>query len=474
MNVINDILDFSKIEAGKVEVENIDFDLRKLVEDLCELLAPVAAKKNLALASFLRPEVPKRLSGDPNRIRQVLTNLVNNALKFTTTGGVSIRASLEREENDRAILRLAVEDTGIGIPRDRLDRLFKSFSQVDSSTTRKFGGTGLGLAISKRLVELMGGEIGIDSEEGKGTTFWFTLSLGVAAPIDQSPALTKIAATVEASPAKDSLTGLHLLVAEDNEMNQFVTQETLRRAGCTCEIVSDGALALEAIRRGKYDAVLMDCQMPGMDGLEASRRIREREEDEALPRIPIIALTAEAINGDREKCLAAGMDGYVTKPINTEALFFTINSLVKAKAPAPVRIAAMKQPDQTKAAPPEAPFDVEAMLTRSLGDPKFANKILEMFQQRAALDVEQLRKFVAAGEAENAQRIAHNLKSVASHLEAGELREIAFELEQAGARRDLQFITDRLAQLDVEVRKCTDYIPGAMKQLANAGSPPTI
>jgi ammonium transporter, Amt family len=608
MNVINDILDFSKIEAGKVELENIDFDLRKVVEDLCELLAPVATKKSLALASFLRPEVPQRLNGDPNRIRQVLTNLVNNALKFTATGGVSIRVVLESQEKDRAILRLAVEDTGIGIPRDRLDRLFKSFSQVDSSTTRKFGGTGLGLAISKRLVELMGGEIGIDSEEGKGTTFWFTLNLGVAAPTDQSPALIEIAAALrgvrvlavesdptyrrivkeqfdgflspqskvvsaeealdifhaqaaggqpftvallpygtdhgivlasaiksdsrfqqtkfiaaidpgdradtetvrqagfcaqlhrpftqsqlldaittitvqkpktqmpaatEASVAKGSLKGLHLLVAEDNEMNQFVTQETLRRAGCTCEIVSNGALALEAVRRGKYDAVLMDCQMPGMDGLEASRRIREREEDEALPRIPIIALTAEAINGDREKCLAAGMDGYVTKPINAEALFSTINSLVKAKTSTSVRIAATK-PDQAKAAPLEAPFDVKAMLARSLGDPKFAHKILDMFQRRAALDVKQLRKFVAAGEADNAQRIAHNLKSVASHLEAGELREIAFELEQAGARRDLQFIADHLAQLDVEVRRCTAYIPGAIKQLADVDSSPKI
>jgi CheY-like chemotaxis protein len=205
------------------------------------------------------------------------------------------------------VLRVAVEDTGIGIPRDRLNRLFKSFSQVDSSTTRKFGGTGLGLAISKRLVELMGGEIGIDSEEGKGTTFWFTLNLGVLQHSQKKPAdLPK------ASAEEGLFEGLHLLVADDNEMTQVVARETLLRAGCSCDIVADGGLALEAVRRRNYDAVLMDCQMQGMDGLEACRRIREREEDEGLPRLPIIALTAEAINGDREKRLAAGMDGYVT------------------------------------------------------------------------------------------------------------------------------------------------------------------
>ncbi len=461
MNVINDILDFSKIEAGKIELENIEFDLSKVAEDLCELLAPVAAKKKLALARCFRTDVPHHLIGDPNRIRQVLTNLINNALKFTATGSVSIRASLERRENERAIIRIAVEDTGIGIPRDRLDRLFKSFSQVDSSTTRKFGGTGLGLAISKRLVELMGGEIGIDSEVGNGTTFWFTLNLGVV----QQP--EKPAADLpEKSSENGSLKGLHLLVAEDNEMNQFVTQETLRRAGCTCEIVSDGSLALEAVRRKNYDAVLMDCQMPGMDGLEASRRIREHEEDEGLRRIPIIALTAEAIQGDREKCLAAGMDGYVTKPINAADLFSTIHSLVRSRTSASGSATATNQPAQAMPASVEPPIDVKALLARSMDDPDFASRILKLFERSAVKDFEQLGKFVAVGEAENAQRMAHNLKSVASHVAAGRLREIAFELEQAVRCRDLQFITEHLAKLDIEVRRCMAYIPAAIKQIA--------
>jgi Amt family ammonium transporter len=603
MNVINDILDFSKIEAGKVEIENIEFDLHQIMEDLCELLAPVAAKKKLVLASFRRPDVPLRLIGDPNRIRQVVTNLINNALKFTIAGSVIIRVMLESMEKERAIIRMAVQDTGIGIPHDRLDRLFKSFSQVDSSTTRKFGGTGLGLAISKRLVELMGGEIQVESELGKGTIFSFTLDLGVVPPSDQAASEAEIAASlckvrvlaVEADPThgqifkeqfdgflspdslvvipsealdvlqcaaakgepfdvalipystpagaamtaairfdsrfkqtkfiaatnvgdltdaeairragfsaqlhepftqsqllgaiaqvvsrgpeiqtpdaadtvpNGSLKGLHLLVAEDNEMNQFVTQELLRRAGCTCEIVSDGALAITAVRNGNYDAILMDCQMPEIDGLEASRRIREREEDEGLRRMPIIALTAEAISGDREKCLAAGMDGYVSKPIDVQELFATIKSLVRpgASKAAPAAI----QPSDANIAPAEPPINVHALLVRCLDDPGFAGKTLEMFQQRALEDVERIRKCVAAGEAESAQRLAHNLKSVAAHVSAGQLGVIASEIEEAGARHDLQFITDHLSILDAEARRCAAYIPAVMKQIVARGVP---
>jgi ammonium transporter, Amt family len=595
MAVINDILDFSKIEAGKIEIENIEFEPHKLVEDLCELLGPVAAKKNLILASILKPEIPHKVIGDPNRIRQILTNLVNNALKFTSSGSVIIRAAHQRTEKDRAILRVSVQDTGIGIPRDRVDRLFKSFSQVDSSTTRKFGGTGLGLAISKRLVELMGGEIGIETEEGKGTTFWFTINLGTATsppepdtaatsaalkltpvlaidsnpvhhailleqfdgylapqsvvvspdraidalksavqrnqpfsivlvphgnrdattltnairfdtnlrqtkliavtdpgdttgadairqsgfnaqlcrPFTQTRLLDAIAAAVTTETKKRSTTasgafspssalkGRHILVADDNDMNQFVTQEILRRAGCTCDIVSDGAQALEAARRRNYDAILMDCQMPGMDGLEASRRIREREQDESLRRIPIIALTADAISGDRETCFAAGMDGYVTKPINAMELFSTITALVQSKPAA----ATTTTPSIAPATNEENPIDVNTLLLRCMGDAGFAVRTLQQFEQRAIDDVQRLRNCVTGGESENAQRLAHNLKSVAGHVAAASLRQIALEMEQAGARHDLQFIGDQLEKLDQEARRCIEYIPAAMNRI---------
>ncbi|HZK81395.1 MAG TPA: ATP-binding protein, partial [Humisphaera sp.] len=608
--VINDVLDFSKIEAGKVEIEMIEFDLHKVMEDLTELLAPMAAKKNLALACLLRPEVPHGLIGDPNRIRQVLTNLVNNAMKFTSAGYVSMRAGFERREGQHVFIRVQVEDTGIGIPADRIDRLFKSFSQVDTSTTRKFGGTGLGLAISKHLVELMGGQIGIESEIGRGTTFWFTLKLGVLAnaePADSGPAealrnvrvlavesdptyrrllveqlegrfsaaseivekekaiecmraasvaghpfaialipyrtgaktelqtairsdpglrQTKLiavmdiddradvesishagfvaglhrpflqsrlldaitTAAVHRSPTakatapsaradQDMLAGLHLLVAEDNEMNQFVTQETLRRVGCTCEIVGDGSLALEAVQTRKYDGVLMDCQMPGMDGLEATRRIREHEAATGAKRIPIIALTAEAIAGDREKCLAIGMDGYVTKPINAADLFAAIGSLMKKNgADAAANVPAGKTAQNAAAnatvgaAPAvEAPIDIKELLTRCMSDAGFAMKTLEKFQLRAIQDAELLRAGVGAADVEGARRLAHNLKAVAAHVGAAPLRAIAFAIEEAGNRRDLQFMEEQLGRLAEEASRCAQYVPEAISKLAAMG-----
>ncbi len=264
------------------------------------------------------------------------------------------------------------------------------------------------------------------------------------------------------------LKGLHLLVAEDNEMNQFVTEETLKRAGCTCEIVGDGILAVEAVQKGKYDGILMDCQMPGMDGLTASRHIRERET--ATPgsrRIPIIALTAEAVQGDREKCLAAGMDGYVSKPINAEELFSAIATLVapqhttRAGKPA-------SSPEATIAVAKEAqtPIDVEELFSRCMRDTEFATQTLEKFQRRALDDLDLLRRGVAAGDAEGTTRLAHNLKAISAHVAAGALNRIAFEIEQAGSRHDLGFIEEQLERLGVEARRCSAFVPEAISRIS--------
>jgi PAS domain S-box-containing protein len=326
MSVINDILDFSKLEAGKTQIDSIEFDVNQMVQGLVELFAPEARKKNLELTCNLPTNIPTRLLGDCNRIRQVFTNLISNAIKFTASGSIRVSVALQSRQPDDCVICAEVADTGMGIPADRLDQLFQRFSQLDSSITRQFGGTGLGLAICKRLVELMGGQIGVRSEEKRGTTFWLTIPLALVPQNGAHQATNVLHSSNNPNRQADSnlhaVKGLHVLVAEDNEMNQFVTQETLKYAGCTSEVAADGAQAVEAFKRGNYHMILMDCQMPDVDGLEATRRIRQIESSAGKPnRIPIVALTAEAIAGDRERCLAAGMDGYVSKPINPVDLF---------------------------------------------------------------------------------------------------------------------------------------------------------
>jgi CheY-like chemotaxis protein/anti-sigma regulatory factor (Ser/Thr protein kinase) len=464
MRIIDDILDFSKIEAGKLRLETIDLDLRRLVEELGDVLAPRCEERGIELICHVPGDVPVQLRGDPSRLTQVLMNLGTNAVKFTQHGEVHIEATCLEQDDDRARLRIQVRDTGIGIPADRMNRLFQSFSQVDASTTRQYGGTGLGLAISKQLVDLMGGTIGVESEEGVGATFTVELTLEKQVhaaqreprvPVDLEglrvavvddnatnrtilgghlaswacrpvpfaeprEALEELARAADAGrafdlllldyhmpeldglalarllrrdprtahlpivlltsisftadePALDTLAiGRHLtkpvkasllyeaiaavlaaarppsasqvdapeggppepstagqgaparlgrvLLVEDNEMNQRVAEMLLRRNGYECTLAQNGAEALEAWEQGEFDLVLMDCQMPVMDGYEAARAIREREAADDRPRTPILAMTANALQGARERCLAAGMNDYVTKPIEVKRL----------------------------------------------------------------------------------------------------------------------------------------------------------
>jgi len=310
LDIINDILDFSKLEAGKLSVERIDFDLPDIVRTVIELLEPRARTKGVSLSLEIREGTPLAANGDPGRIKQVLLNLIGNALKFAETGGVTLRVFKLDGDAGHQFVRFEVVDTGIGIAREALPRLFQSFTQADSSTSRRFGGTGLGLAISKQLVELMGGAIGAQSEPGRGSTFWFTLPFGVA--ITQAPATGP---ALEAAPPPRAL---DLLVAEDNKVNQLVISSMLERLGHRVAIVGDGRAAVAAAQARPFDAILMDVQMPELDGPTAARAIR------ALPgpvaRIPIIALTANAMVGHREEYLASGMDDYVSKPIRMREL----------------------------------------------------------------------------------------------------------------------------------------------------------
>ncbi len=338
LTIINDILDFSKIEAGKLDIEAVDFSLSRVVDGVISLLAPKAQEKQLSLTSQIDPALAIPLRGDSTRLRQILLNLVGNAIKFTGQGSVAVRVMLAQKNSsvETRHVRFEVQDSGIGISPAGQSRLFQSFSQADSSTTRKFGGTGLGLAISKQLVTLMRGEIGVISEEGHGATFWFELPLeiGAAAVPDDTAAppageITDIAATESgerdsasrSGKLREALTqGRLVLLVEDNLTNQKLTQRLLQRLGYETHIVADGQQAVAAFDTLPFAAILMDCQMPVMDGFEATTLIRKAEAVEGRPRMPIIAMTANAMQGDRERCLAIGMDDYLSKPIKPEQL----------------------------------------------------------------------------------------------------------------------------------------------------------
>jgi signal transduction histidine kinase/CheY-like chemotaxis protein/ABC-type nitrate/sulfonate/bicarbonate transport system substrate-binding protein len=322
LTLLNDILDFSKIEARKLELETLDFNLHDLLDDFLGMLALRAQQKGLHFGCVVAPAVPAELRGDAGRLRQILTNLTGNALKFTTHGEVILRVEVVAQTPTAVQLRFAVCDTGVGIAADKLGRLFTKFSQVDSSTTRVYGGTGLGLAISKQLAELMGGEVGVTSQVGQGSQFWFTVRLGQAparqpnAPARAHPA-TSVTAKLRLRPAR-------ILVAEDNITNQQVAVGILKKLGLRAEVAANGLEAIQALATLPYDLVLMDVQMPELDGLAATRQIRDSQSRVLNHQVPIIAMTASALQGDRELCLAAGMDDYVAKPIAIAALIATL------------------------------------------------------------------------------------------------------------------------------------------------------
>ncbi len=331
--VINDILDLSRIEAGKLELDCVPFNPRALVKEAVSLPALAARTKGLKLSCDLAHDIPDCVVGDPARIRQVITNLVGNALKFTEQGSVEISVRVLETLAQGVSIHIAVQDTGIGIPHDQCARLFHRFSQADGSLTRKHGGSGLGLAISRQLVELMEGKIGVETESGKGSTFWFTLTLPT-----QSPARTP----GEEAPSQISLplvrmSAKRVLVAEDNEINRRIALRILQKSGFEAEAVENGRLALEALQKTHYDLVLMDVQMPEMDGFEATMAIRKL--DSAVREIPIIAMTANAMAGDREKCLASGMDDYITKPVSVPLLRSKLEQWTQNKSVAPESLA---------------------------------------------------------------------------------------------------------------------------------------
>jgi signal transduction histidine kinase/ActR/RegA family two-component response regulator len=318
LTIINDILDFSKIEAGKLELDFYPFDPQTCIQDTLELLTPQASAKGLRLGYQIDTPLPPVILSDITRVRQVLFNLLSNAIKFTEAGEVIVHASATQQTAaDVVELQFTVADTGIGIPGDRLDRLFQSFSQVDRSTTRKYGGSGLGLAISRRLVELLGGRIWVDSAPGKGSRFSFTIMVQGSGGVPQTATRTEPAVAGPVGKLADRHP-LRVLVAEDNIVNQKVVMAMLSHLGYRPDLVANGEEAVDAVRRVPYDVVFMDLQMPELDGVGATRQILAEHSNGMRPRI--VALTANAYDEDREACLAAGMDDYVSKPLKTEAL----------------------------------------------------------------------------------------------------------------------------------------------------------
>jgi PAS domain S-box-containing protein len=329
LSLLNDILDLSRVEAGKVQLENIELNVRNILKSVCKGLSVLAQNKNLELVWSVDADVPEIMTGDPIRLRQVWVNLINNAIKFTFRGKIISKIKVKALENDEYELACSVTDEGVGIPREKLDTIFEVFTQADVSTTRRFGGTGLGLTISRKLVEMMGGKIWVESEEFVGSTFHFTVRLKtlqktfLQKPVDLTLPEPALVPPKDLSADKE----LTILLAEDNMINQKITVKMLEKKGWKVKAAANGKMVLELLEQEHFDLILMDAQMPVLDGYEATKLIRENEKKTGR-RIPIIALTARAMSDDRQKCLDAGMDGYVSKPIDREKLFEAIaNSL---------------------------------------------------------------------------------------------------------------------------------------------------
>ncbi len=603
--LINDILDFSKIEAGQLDIESISFDIYDIFESVAEMLAIRSAEKNVELICDIHSAVPRYVVGDPTRLRQVVINLVNNAIKFTAQGEIVIRLTSEAISDDQFALRASVTDTGIGIPPAQRDRLFKSFSQVDATTTRKFGGSGLGLAISKGFVELMDGEIGICPERIDGSEFWFTFKAGksdkVALPkpvfrgilngmralivddnqtnldiytealtnwglrptaIDngqdalaeliqsqgedqyqliildmqmpemdgvqladsivsdegiETPIMVMLTSMYHTPDAVDLenlslaaclqkpvrlstlhdalaqyiaegrvqefehipktidevefLKGAKALVAEDNSVNQMVIGELLKSAGIEVEIVSNGAEAVSLVDTNEYSFVLMDCEMPEVDGFEATRWIRKQEESRKDARhIPIIALTANAIQGDRERCIDAGMDDYLTKPVNAKKLFETLAKWYK-----PIEASLeMQESDQATSDEaiseeavnsPQVLLDIEGALARCAGNPNVLVMVLEEFERVSVLALSAIDQAMKDEDLVQVASQAHSLKGAAANIGATNLAQVSGAMEKAAKEDHSTDAFAMFSEVSESLDELRDCFPGVLAEL---------
>ncbi len=591
VTVINDILDFSKIEAGKLLLETIDFNLRQAIEKTIDIQSLRANEKQLELVCEINPKVPSLLRGDPGRLRQVLTNLISNAIKFTEKGEVTIRVGMDKEEDHLVLLRFEVADTGIGVPVDRQKKIFNAFTQGDSSTTRKYGGTGLGLSISRQLVRMMGGEIGMENNVDSGATFYFVVPFEkqlqaaaghefinkdisglsilvvddnaanrrwlhsllsswncrcettvdgenalhmlreaakckqpfrivildaampgmsgemIGAAIKSDPALkntimvmmtllgkrgdaarlrdmgfsayltkpvkqsvihdclltlvsrTEEITDLQSSPIitrysieEDRQRQSRILLADDDEINRKVAMEILRKLGYQSEPVENGEKAVQALADKPYHLVLMDCQMPVMDGYEATRRIRKLPGK--IRTIPVIAMTAYAMQGDREKCMAAGMNDYISKPIDPQKLIQKIQRWLEQPEPLTLETTSFRQRENPVV------FNRAALLDRMMGDERLAQKIIDRYLADLPVQISQLEESIDKGDASRICFIGHRIKGAAMNLSALPLQEIAIEMEAAGKTADFKRAFLLLAEVNKRFQALRTVLAG--------------
>ncbi len=470
LRIINDILDFSKIEAGKLELEETVFDLQTLMKNLSDMFRIMAEEKLLDFSCTVQPDVPARLIGDPERLRQILVNLTGNAVKFTESGQVKIEVCLDEKEQDTGTVHFTVSDTGIGIPPERLDRLFKSFSQVDASTTREYGGTGLGLVISKSLVEMMGGRIDVKSRPGKGTVFWFSAVFRI--PSGESA--YQLSGNPDSSPVSaqpPSLTDVckeqhRILLAEDNDVNRMLVVAILEKNGFCTNAVVNGREAVEALKKYPFSLVLMDVNMPEMDGLTATRVIR----CELKSRVPVIALTAHAMKDDRERCFEAGMNEYLTKPVQPQKLLQVIEKhLLLPPGPEFCRIRENSKADADQNADREKGdntadeknagmdekyiFDRDDLMERLEGDKNFLRELTSIYLEDMVVQLRDLHQSIAENDADAAGKKAHLIKGASANISAYAMRDIALQIEHAAKNGNFASAKQQTAQLEREFEK---------------------
>jgi len=463
LRLINDILDFSKIEAGKLELDFTDFSLRQGINDMVKILGMRARQKGLELSIRIPPEVPDALLGDPGRLRQVLSNLIDNAIKFTERGAVVLKIEEDSQSEEDVCLHFSVVDSGIGIPREKQQLVFEAFAQADNSTTRKYGGTGLGLSISSRLVRLMSGHIWVESEANRGSAFHFTARFGLQGQQAMEAHLQGDGSD-SALPAlrkkyRHRRPELRILLVEDNTINQILAQRLVRMRGDLIVVATNGREALAALESERFDLVLMDIQMPEMSGIEVTEAIR-RKEKMTGGHIPIIATTASAMIEDRERCLKAGMDAYISKPIEREVLFETIDMLTGNSNQANYGDANPRSYDPV--------FDAGAVLDSLGGDSELLREVAGIFLAQAPMHMEKIRAGISDQDPKALERAAHALKGSAANLLAQGVVVAASKLEEIGRAGSLAGSKEVLVSLEEELEKLETALGEFEKEYARA------